>query len=86
MNASMSSRRVYTPALQATAPGSMVVSSVAFVVGLVLLVVAARTGSPFAAIPGFVGVAAPILYWNTMFWAWVWKDKKVDSNQYQSWY
>ncbi len=86
MNASISSRRVYTPALQASKPNGVVVSIVAFAVGICLLVVSAKTASPFAAIPGFVGVAAPLLYWNTLFWAWAWKDRKIDGKKYQSWY
>ncbi len=61
--------------MQPAAPTGVVVSIVAFAIGIILLIIAAKTASPFAAIPGFVGVATPLLYWNTLFWSWAWRNK-----------
>lgn len=66
MNASMSSRRVV---LHQHRDIASVASIVAFVAGIVFAVVAAKTNISWFAIPGFVGIAGSILYWNTMFWA-----------------
>ncbi len=68
MSASLSSRRIVSHGIRLTTPAPAAMSVIAFVLGAIVMAIAVKQASPVLAIPGFVGLAGSLAYWNTAFW------------------
>lgn len=81
MSTAMSSKRSYVPAHEEASSKAKGTAFIALIAGAVFLAFGIKLDSTVLSIIGFVAFTSSMLYFNAIFWAYVMKDRKVDTRR-----
>lgn len=82
MSTAMSSKRAYVPFHEETGSKAKTTAVIALIAGALFLAFGIKLDSAILSMIGFVGFTSALLYFNSMFWAHVLRDYKIDSKRF----
>lgn len=81
MSTAMSSKRSFVPLHEESSSKAKLTAVIALIGGAIFLAFGIRLDSTVLSIIGFVGFTSSLLYFNSLFWAHVLRNYKVDSRR-----